>query len=793
MHRIPLACFAGLVLALSALALDRDVAAQQRPTSSWWSKSVEKSLVVAGDNRPAIEAALRRVPTDSRPAMSYLVAHMPARDLRALEASFLLETVALAEEARRVAPWGSALSPELYLNEVLPYANVTETRERWRPEFRRRFLPLVADCKTPGEAAQVLNRKIFSTLGVRYSTKRRRADQSPSESIASGLASCTGLSILLVNACRSVGVPARLAGIPSWVNKRGNHTWVEVWDGRWRFLGAAEPGEFDRTWFARDAALAKEDSREHSIYAVSYKKTGVTFPMVWSRGTAPVPATNVTRRYVVQDEPRKDRAATGETEKTRVMIRVRARNRGPRVVADVRLVDVLDPKRAWSGVSKGESNDTNDILAFDVPKRRRYEITVTRGGAAKRRIFEARDDPQDLIEIVLEDERRQRLRRAASGWFAADPGDRKDIEFDAELEEFSRSDEHSARLAVWEAYRASKQHDALRKDHAALRVRSGAHTSPYTLEKVGKKPLAGWPLFIAMHGGGGVAKRVNDSQWKHMQVYYREQASVQGYLYLALRAPNDEWNGFYDHYVWPLVEQLIRQCLVCEDVDPDKVFLMGYSHGGYGAFAIGPNLADRFAAIHASAAAPTGGISPAANLRNVQFTYMIGERDTRYGRLARCKQFDAEIRKLRGDRTEIYPVTMQYEAGHGHTGLPDKDKIDRMYPALRQACPREVTWRPTGDAVRSFYWLHHTTAAAGQSIEASCRDNVVRIAMQNVEKLTVGLDSRLVDLDQPVRIEINGVEVARRKLVPSLRVLCESMWRRGDPRLSYTCEWPDRG
>jgi len=33
------------------------------------------------------------------------------------------------------------------------------------------------------------------------------------------------------------------------------------------------------------------------------------------------------------------------------------------------------------------------------------------------------------------------------------------------------------------------------------------------------------------------------------------------------------------------------------ETDPNKVFIMGYSHGGYGAYAIGPKMPDRFAAI----------------------------------------------------------------------------------------------------------------------------------------------------------------------------------------------------
>ena len=141
--------------------------------------------------------------------------------------------------------------------------------------------PLVSDCKTPEEAAQKLNATIFNELAVKYSTQRKRANQSPSESIEQGLASCTGLSIILVDACRSVGVPARLAGIPKWKNKNGNHTWVELWsEGDWHFTGAAEynPNGLNQTWFQNDAALADPNSKMHSIYATSFGKTETVFP-----------------------------------------------------------------------------------------------------------------------------------------------------------------------------------------------------------------------------------------------------------------------------------------------------------------------------------------------------------------------------------------------------------------------------------------------------------------------------------------------------------------------------------
>jgi pimeloyl-ACP methyl ester carboxylesterase len=304
---------------------------------------------------------------------------------------------------------------------------------------------------------------------------------------------------------------------------------------------------------------------------------------------------------------------------------------------------------------------------------------------------------------------------------------------------------------------------------------------------VGTRPPGGWALFIAMHGGGNTPKAVNDSQWKVMQRYYRDHPEAGGYLYVALRAPNDTWNGFYDNYVYPLVANLIREFTVFGDVDPDKVFIMGYSHGGYGAFAIGPKMPDHFAAIHASAGAPTDGETTGKTLRNTVFTYMVGEKDTAYGRVERCRKFNENIKELRGNRTDIYPVTFVEIAGNGHTGLPDRDLIKEMYPAVRNPVPRELTWLMTDTVIKDFFWLHVSNPAKEQELDASCRDNRVTISGANMDDATVLLDSRLVDFGRPVILEVNG-KVSTLKLKPSLLTLCRTMLERGDPGLAFTAE-----
>ena len=102
------------------------------------------------------------------------------------------------------------------------------------------------NCKTLEEAIKAVNKNIRDEVKVDYNTAREKPDQNPSESIRQGMASCSGLSILLTDALRSVGIPSRIAGTANWHDNRGNHNWCEVWlDGKWYFT-EYYPNELDR-------------------------------------------------------------------------------------------------------------------------------------------------------------------------------------------------------------------------------------------------------------------------------------------------------------------------------------------------------------------------------------------------------------------------------------------------------------------------------------------------------------------------------------------------------------------
>jgi transglutaminase-like putative cysteine protease len=332
--------------------------------------AVRQTLADAGPNQEELIAAIRKAPETDRPALCFLIANLPPPDARRLTADYLLENTRWAVTARERVAWGRDIPEPLFLNYVLPYASVNERRDNWRRHFFEFFVPLVRDCRSPSEAALKLNEMMFGLLGVEYHASRRpKPDQSPYESIEAAYASCTGLSILLIDACRAVGVPARFVGTPQWTNKSGNHSWVEIWDGQWHYLGAAEPepAGLGHAWFTGQAAQADPSHPMHRIYAASFRRTHTSFPLVWNRNLIWVCALDVTKQY---------------TRRAPLTLRVLDRPGGRPVPAQV---DVH-----WQGelYARARSDGTRDVTvnlplgeAFDAtlttPDGRTSEITFT--------------------------------------------------------------------------------------------------------------------------------------------------------------------------------------------------------------------------------------------------------------------------------------------------------------------------------------------------------------------------------------------------------------------------------
>ena len=295
-------------------------------------------------------------------AARFLVEHMPENDKKTLSAEFLTENLDLALKARETFPWAKQVPEDVFFNDVLPYAVFDEPRDPWRADFLAKATPLVKDATTATEATQILNKEFFKLINTHYNTKRKRTNQSPKESIEQGMATCTGLSIILTDVCRAVGIPARAVGTPMWTNGRGNHTWVEIWDGDWHFTGADEYNAkgLNRGWFTADAAKAIATEPTHAIYATSWKKDGLSFPMIWAERSNDVAAVEITSRYA---------KATSE----KPVLGIRFFDGQNRLVVRGYLANEAGESLA-SFTTKAGTADLNDMPRLDVTPGEKYRL-----------------------------------------------------------------------------------------------------------------------------------------------------------------------------------------------------------------------------------------------------------------------------------------------------------------------------------------------------------------------------------------------------------------------------------
>lgn len=691
-----------------------------------------------------ISAAKQAHGPDGEKAATFLVEHMPQADRDQLETTFLMENLNLALKARDTFVWAKSIPEELFLNDVLPYAVLDETREAWRPAYFEQASVIVHDAETATEAAQLLNRDFFNVINVHYNTGRKRPNQSPAESAELNMATCTGLSIILVDACRAVGVPARVAGTPLWTNNRGNHTWVEIWDGDWHFVGADEYDAkgVNRGWFVDDAAKARADDPKYAIYATSWKKTGVHFPMVWAPDDESVQALNVTADYAT--EPAEAKHELG----------IRLYHKEKRVVTDGALT-TADGQVLAIFKTRADRADLNDMPRMEVVPGTQYRL---RFGDRQTDIFTA-GEGESIKDIAAEE-----LKPCPKKLTKENVAQLTRLLFDKEIEQSRAS--RTAEMEVRE-------------------ITLDGKTLKWEEKTFGKAPKGGRSLWISMHGGGGAPTAVNDAQWKNQITLYEPEEGI----YIAPRAPTDAWDLWHQEHIDPMFARLIENHVALRGVNPNKVYLMGYSAGGDGVWQLAPRMADRFAAASMMAGHPNE--ASLLGLYNLPFALFMGGNDSAYKRNTVAAEKAQELARLQEESPRGYVHLIRIYEGLGHwMNGKDKEALPWMAKYERKTWPKKIIWFQDDVVHERCYWLKLPPGAAmvGKKIEATVDLQRIMLEGDVPEGIRIRLSDQLVDLDQPVRVTVNGKEVFNGTVERNPDVLKATLAERLDPASAACAE-----
>lgn len=299
----------------------------------------------------------------------------------------------------------------------------------------------------------------------------------------------------------------------------------------------------------------------------------------------------------------------------------------------------------------------------------------------------------------------------------------------------------------------------------------------------GEKPANGRSLYISMHGGGGAPAALNDQQWRNQIGLYQPEEGI----YLAPRAPLNTWDLWHRPHIDDLFEQIIKSAIVLMDVNPDKVYITGYSAGGDGTYRLAPRMADRWAAAAMMAGHP-GDVSP-LSLRNIGFTLWMGANDSAYNRNQTAVQWKFLLDSLQQSDLQGYVHDVHIVAGKGHwMDREDKAGIKWMANFTRNPYPEKIVWKQDNNVLHNaFYWLAipEGEAKPGGEIIVTRNENVINIEKNYCPQLTIFLNDEMFDLDREITIVCNGKNIFKGKVKRNIASLYQSMLQKDDPRYMF--------
>ena len=333
----------------------------------------------------------------------------------------------------------------------------------------------------------------------------------------------------------------------------------------------------------------------------------------------------------------------------------------------------------------------------------------------------------------------------------------------------------------WKAEKAA----VLSHNEEAACITNGTDSMKYAYTVFGDEPVGGHSLWISLHGGGGTTPEVNNGQWDNQKRLYKPEEGI----YLSPRAPWDAWNMWFQEPIDGLFEELIQTMITVKGVNPDKVYLLGYSAGGDGVWRLAPRLADHWASASMMAGHP-GDVS-LVNVRNLPFLIWVGENDDAYNRNKEVAARGVVLDSLQRNDPEGYIHECHVVEGMGHwMKLTDAAALPWMAAYTRNPYPKRIVWQQEEVTRPSFYWLSAPADEIRRGMKAivEVEGNTITIEQCDYSSLTILLNDSIVDLDKKVKVVKDGRTIYKGLLERKEETLKKTLYDRNDPSYMFDCE-----
>jgi len=338
---------------------------------------------------------------------------------------------------------------------------------------------------------------------------------------------------------------------------------------------------------------------------------------------------------------------------------------------------------------------------------------------------------------------------------------------------------------------------------SGVRAGAGGRSFPYRIHAPASyDSTRAYPLYVFLHGG------VSRGPWQ----------------------PGEDWMGWADRIAhsdrilllpaawnsapwWSLaqvenINALIRTVASTYNVDRSRVYLTGVSDGGTGVWFFAMRDPSRFASFSAFIAHPSVLLNPEVGAQGPFFLDNARARpvhvvSTDQDQLYPIESVNAVLSRFRGVGADI---TSRIEPGtHDISWWPSigrevQDFYDRT---AREAHPDSILWVASDPTYGRLDWLviddidelaeplertlSRSAVPAGR-VSAVRDGNEIRLTTLGVRKLRLLLSSESLDLNEPLRVFLNGEVVFDEKVKQDPVALLQWAWFDRDPSRLYTAQ-----
>jgi hypothetical protein len=242
--------------------------------------------------------------------------------------------------------------------------------------------------------------------------------------------------------------------------------------------------------------------------------------------------------------------------------------------------------------------------------------------------------------------------------------------------------------------------------------------------------------------------------------------------------------------IYDFLNIIIQISVAIENVNPKKVYLLGYSAGGDGVYQLAPRMADRWAAAAMMAGHPNE-TSP-LGLKNTPFTIHVGALDSGYDRNLKAKEWEIMLDDLESKAPGTYIHDVQLHDGLGHwMHYKDSKALPWMKNYQRNPIPEKIVWKQDNRHHNSFFWLgvpEVLIETGGEIIvEYITQQNEINIISNYSNILHIYINDKMLDLDELVTIKYQGKIISQKTFKRSILNIHETLSKKGDSELSFPC------